>query len=152
MKKIKTYGVMGLMEWQPILHIGKATFRPEFTGGTMSAFGTTPATYTTKDPVIQRIIEDSAYYKSGRIELIRENVIEGSAEDSKTEDAPEADATAKVESVAPEADTETMQFASTGDAANYLNETFGIPKMQLRSRAAVQQAGADHNINITFTD
>lgn len=139
MKKIKTYGVMGLMEWQPILHIGKATFRPEFTGGTMSAFGTTPATYTTKDPVIQRIIEDSAYYKSGRIELIRENVIEGSAEDCKTEDAPEADA-------------ETMQFASTGDAANYLNETFGIPKMQLRSRAAVQQAGADHNINITFTD
>lgn len=150
MKKIKTYGVMGLMEWQPILHVGKATFRPEFTGGTMSAFGTTPATYTTKDPVVQHIIENSAYFKSGRIELVRENNLEEPAEEKVAEAKTETQKEETTVEVSSEA--ETMQFASTGDAANYLNEKFGIPKMQLRSRTAAQQAGADHNLNITFAE
>ncbi len=150
MKKIKTYGVMGLMEWQPIIHVGKATFHPEFTGGTMSAFGTTPATYTTKDPVAQHIIESSSYYKSGRIELIRENSIEEHSEENVSIDKSDTAIAEEPSEVTSEA--KDMQFASTGDAANYLNETYGIPKMQLRSRAAVQQAGADYNLNITFTE
>ena len=69
MAKIKVYGVMGLIEWKPVIHIGQATFCPLFTGGSVSGFGITPATYKTSNPAEQHIIEHSSHFKSGRITL-----------------------------------------------------------------------------------
>lgn len=37
----------------------------------MTSYGVTPAEYSTGDPVQQRIIENSAYFKNGRIKFLR---------------------------------------------------------------------------------
>lgn len=63
----KSYGVSGLMEWTVLVPAGNSFLRVEFTGGTMNGYGISPATFTTSDPVVQRIIEESVLYRSGRI-------------------------------------------------------------------------------------
>lgn len=69
--EIKTYGVEGYMDWQCEIPVGRARAIVHFTGGAMTAYGVTPAEYSTGDPVRQKIIEGSAYFKQGRIKFLR---------------------------------------------------------------------------------
>ena len=71
MRTIKTYGVRGLLEWQLSLPAGNATLLLHFTGGIMGTNGVLPAKYTTGNKVLQRLIEESKYFKSGRIVILR---------------------------------------------------------------------------------
>lgn len=70
MKK-KTYEVPGLMEFQMMLYnpATRLELRLEFTDGKITGYGVTPASFTTGDPVIQRLIEDCAWFRTGRIRL-----------------------------------------------------------------------------------
>ena len=68
----KTYGVNGLMEWDTTIPVGKATMKVHFSGGSLTGFGVTPATFTTEDPMKQMIIEKSDYFKRGKIFVVRE--------------------------------------------------------------------------------
>ena len=72
----KIYGVKGMMEWIASIPCGKATVTVPFTGGSLSGYGIVPAQYITENPMMQAVIENSDYYKSGKIVLIRE--MEGS--------------------------------------------------------------------------
>lgn len=65
------YGVYGLSEWVVLIPIGGAKLRLTFTGGSASECGLRPATFVTKNIEIARAIEQSEYYRSGRIEGIR---------------------------------------------------------------------------------
>lgn len=85
MNSIKTYGAPGLMEWQAQIKVGKATFNFCFSGGTLTGYGVTPAIYTTSNKVYQAIIENSNYYKTGKIILVREIPVEDDAEEMATE-------------------------------------------------------------------
>lgn len=68
MKKKKiTYGVSGMMEYQAIVKIGKATMKVPFSDGSMTAMGVNPATFTTENFMTQRAIENSSDFKRGRI-------------------------------------------------------------------------------------
>ena len=58
-KKRITYGVYGMMEYQTIIKIGRATLKVLFTDGSMTAIGQNPAKYTTSDFLVQRAIENS---------------------------------------------------------------------------------------------
>lgn len=69
--EIRTYGVNGFMDWQCEIPVGRARAIVHFTGGTMTSYGVTPAEYSTGDPVKQRIIENSSYFKNGRIKFLR---------------------------------------------------------------------------------
>lgn len=69
-KKIKTYGVRGLMEWVCNIPVGKSHMRIEFTGGILTSYGNTPAKYVTKDVLQQTIIEHSEFFKKKRIVLL----------------------------------------------------------------------------------
>lgn len=69
-KKIKTYGVRGLMEWVCNIPVGKSHMRIEFTGGVLTSYGNTPAKFVTKDLLQQTIIEHSDFYKKKRIVLL----------------------------------------------------------------------------------
>lgn len=69
-KKIKTYGVRGLMEWVCNIPVGKSHMRIEFTGGVLTSYGNTPAKFVTKDLLQQTIIEHSEFYKKKRIVLL----------------------------------------------------------------------------------
>lgn len=69
---LKIYTVNGLMDWQAEIKAGKARVTVHFTGGAMTAYGITPAEYSTRDPFVQAVIERSDYFKEGRIRLARE--------------------------------------------------------------------------------
>lgn len=75
MKKKKiTYGVFGMMEYQSIIKIGRATLKVLFTDGSITSLGQTPAHYTTSDFLVQHAIENSRDFKRGRIRVV--NAIE----------------------------------------------------------------------------
>lgn len=61
------YGVDGLTEWQVLLVAGRAKVKLRFTGGSMSGYGQVPAKFITKNAAIAKIIENSEYFKQGRI-------------------------------------------------------------------------------------
>ncbi len=69
-KKRITYGVYGMMEYQSIIKIGRATLKVLFSDGSMTAFGQNPAKYTTSDFLVQRAIENSSDFKRGRITIV----------------------------------------------------------------------------------
>lgn len=73
-KKRITYGVYGMMEYQAIIKIGRATLKVLFTDGSITSLGQNPAQYTTSDFIVQRAIESSGDFKRGRIKVV--NVIE----------------------------------------------------------------------------
>lgn len=141
MREMKTYGVYGLMDWQPIIRVGRAKFCPLFTGGGATAYGQTPAKYATSNEVCQRIIENSDYFKSGHIKLLYSNEIE-EAKDSEVCAESHDDGAEYVEKV----------FPSMGDAASYVADSFGTPKSKLRTREAIVSAGKAHNVNIKIAD
>ena len=60
-----------MMEWHAVIPIGKSSMCVKFTGGTLSGYGITPAKYTTSDEVIQKMIENSPHFRSGKIILYR---------------------------------------------------------------------------------
>lgn len=141
MREMKTYGVYGLMDWQPIIRVGRAKFCPLFTGGGATAYGQTPAKYATSNEVCQRIIENSDYFKSGHIKLLYSNEIE-EAKDLEVCAESHDDGAEYVEKV----------FPSMGDAASYVADSFGTPKSKLRTRDAIVSAGKAHNVNIKIAD
>ena len=73
-KKRITYGVFGMMEYQSIIKIGRATLKVLFTDGSITSLGQTPAQYTTSDFIVQHAIENSSDFKRGRIRVV--NTIE----------------------------------------------------------------------------
>ena len=80
-KKIKTYGVRGLMGWVCNIPVGKSHMRIEFTGGVLTSYGNTPAKYVTKDLLQQTIIEHSDFFKKKRIVLL--SVVETDEDEDK---------------------------------------------------------------------
>lgn len=93
-KKRITYGVHGMMEYQSIIKIGRATLKVLFTDGSMTAIGQNPAKYTTSDFLVQHAIENSSEFKRGRItvmdtiELDEEVRIERNPAKPSTQQAP----------------------------------------------------------------
>lgn len=69
-KKRITYGVYGMMEYQAIIKIGRATLKVMFTDGSITAMGQSPAQYTTSDFIVQHAIENSSDFKKGRIHVV----------------------------------------------------------------------------------
>ena len=67
----KTYIAKGLLEFRMAIPLGGAIIRICFSGGSMGSNGILPARYTTDNPVIQKIIEDSPHYHKGRIDVLK---------------------------------------------------------------------------------
>lgn len=61
------YGVYGLSEWVALIPMGNAKLRIEFTGGSTSGYGVTPAVFATKNFHVAKAIDESPYYKEERI-------------------------------------------------------------------------------------
>lgn len=75
MEKI-TYGAPRLVDWVAQIKVGAASVIVHFTGGALTSYGVTPAEFTTSDPFIQKVIENSSYFKEGRIIVQRRAEIE----------------------------------------------------------------------------
>lgn len=115
----KTYGAHGMIEWHPVIKAGKVDFHFEFSGGALNAYGVTPAEFTTSDKVLQHVIEQSAYFKQGRIKLLRKMEI------------AEAKPIAKV--------AEGREVNGYEEAKRVMKDEYGIDWKQLRTQEQVKK-------------
>lgn len=130
MKK-KTYGVSGYIEWVAGIKAGSVTLQVPFTGGAITKYGIVPAEYTTSDPVIQHLIENSRQYHDKLIRLIREETI---SDDTKAGAGKKTDT------------FETIHVARLTDAVQILHDRYGVPSAKALSPEAAKSIGLDHKI------
>lgn len=176
MKK-KTYGAPRYMDWIAQIRAGAATLRVHFTGGALTVYGVTPAEYTTTNPFTQKVIEQSQYFKEGRITLIKtvelpdpqgsnpKKATKPKTEPTATEptpmsESPVAPIPQEPESPAPTAeetaeatkecsDPIKVEVSCLQDAQAYLQEHFNISSYKVRSYEAAQRAAAEHGVQFT---
>lgn len=153
MEKI-TYGAPRLVDWVAQIKSGAATVRVHFTGGALTTYGVTPAEYTTANPFIQKVIENSDYFKEGRIVALRRVCTPASSkvEVAQPVETPTSTAEAggemRAESGEPR-DVTVVEVTCLQDAQAYLQEHFNISSYKVRSYEAAQRAAAGHGIQFS---
>lgn len=131
------------MEWQAQIPCGKAKLHVNFTGGTLTAYGVTPAKYSTSNPIIQGLIENSDYFKKGRITLL--NKMERSTQQELSAKKP-------AKKAKPDKDTTVVKVASMDDAKDYLMEHFGIKAQALVSQKAIIDVGKENGVTFKVAE
>lgn len=157
----KTYIAPGLMDWVAQIKTGAATVKIHFGGGAITAYGVTPAEYTTSDAFMQQVIERSSYYKSGRIKVgLRETI--SAPEKPKTTaskpaataqevavgatDKPECEPAVEATEDAPHDSYKEVAVTCLQDAQDYLQQNYGISSYKVRTRAMAQKVAMEHGI------
>lgn len=154
MEKI-TYGAPRLVDWVAQIKIGGGSVSVHFTGGALTSYGVTPAEYTTSNPFIQKVIENSSYFKEGRIIVQRRATIEEPEKSAqKKVDTAQGIVKSEKESEAPENETPIAELTKIDvsclpDAQAYLQEKFNISTYKIRSCETAQRIAAEHGIQFT---
>lgn len=154
----KTYGTKCYVEWQALIYVGKAKISIPFTGGAITGNGVSPATFTTNRPVLQKIIENSAQFKSGKIYLVR-SIKEASDEEQKptaaaptTSEAiggnrkPSETPAAPTNPTASTTEVKKVEVSDLDAAKEYLIETFGVAVRNLRSKNDILTQAKAHKV------
>ena len=146
----KTYGVRNLVEWQANIPVGKGRLIVHFTGGSITAYGVTPAVFKTEDPIHQAIIENSGYFKSGRIFLMKSDFIKEVADPvpaapapaaspapagDKSEDDEDAEKGGAVEAGTDEEGFKIVKASCFEDVRQYLIKNYGFTPSAVRTKA-----------------
>ncbi len=165
----KTYGVSGLMDWTTQIKVGQAAVAVHFTGGALTAYGVTPAKYSTSNKFFQNVIENSDQFKSGRIELLGTMEVPGNDPDCTRKARPTAQTaeTAAVENQtktvtesatdnadADKAAVSKVEVADKNEAVEYLKEHFAdknYTATSLRVKAAFDAACKECGVEFVFT-
>lgn len=140
-----TYEAPGLIDWSAQIRVGRATLKVHFTGGAPSAYGVTPAEYTTDNPFMQRVIEQSGYFKEGRIRIGRR---EGMPEPEKPKAAPAPADDAEADDAEGGEPVGLVEFEVTclQDAQDFLQREYGIPSYKVRYKTTAQRAAKEHGV------
>lgn len=174
-KKRIIYGVRGMMEYQALLRIGKASLRVTFTDGSATAMGSVPATFATANPVVQMAIEHSREYQSGLISKLKEidcgeevevgkapapltsgeveplPVVQGvSGEVEAKQPAPTGCKFPPLGDLPLPPDVEQVEVSDLDTAKQYLIDRFGLAPSALRYKKAIDDAAAKHNIAFVY--
>ena len=121
-----------MSEWKIILPVAGRIINIYFEGGTDSGTGIRPATFTTRNEIIQFALENSLHFKSGRVQLIDEMDIE----EPKTEDTT--------------GNFTEIEVGSLEEAVDYLVSNFDdAKKQQLRSKAAAKAFAETKGVRFT---
>ena len=129
----KRYEVRGMMEWHPVLRAGRGRVKVSFTGGHLAEGCVTPASFTTSDAVVQRVIENSQYFRTGRIRLGSQQADDEPPETPHKKGAPGKlvkKAEAPAAAPAGEATLFDMEFEDTIAASDYLRYKKGVEKTE----------------------
>lgn len=167
MEKI-TYGTPRLVDWVAQIKAGGATVRIHFTGGALTQYGVTPAEYTTENPFMQKVIENSSFFKEGRIIVVRRTEIRekpkpGNSnpvrslgtvkEEASGENVPSGEDPASPEDEPPAEDSvmaednlAEVEVNCLTDAQNYLRDHFGIATSRSRSKEKAQALGRENGV------
>ena len=131
----KTYGVYGMIEWSILLNVAGRIMNIDFEGGLASGTGIRPATFTTRNEIVQFAIENSGHFKHGRIILVSEMDIEEPKE--AIAEATEINPTDT--EVAAEDNLTEVEVSSLEEAVDYLVSNFDdAKKQQLRSKVTAK--------------
>lgn len=58
------------MEWNALIPVGRSTLRVRFSGGSATGYGVSPATFATDNRAVQRVIEESSFFRNGKIYVL----------------------------------------------------------------------------------
>lgn len=154
MKKV-TYGVVDLIDWNARIPVGKACMSVHFTGGALTKYGVTPAEFTTTDPFTQRVIEDSEYFRTGRITVLRSvghaDVRPLSRKEGLEQQRAFAEAVLPMSEGLPSAVKE-VEAACLEDAIEYLRSNFAVPTYRVRNVDMAREIGAGHGVKFIFPE
>lgn len=143
-KKLITYGVFGMMEYQAVVKVCGRNTPILFSDGSMTAMGVNPARYTTDSIMLQIAIEQCPQYKRGIIQKVSETELD---EEIKIA----SNAPAKPEEDAPqEPDAEVKEFDSLDDARDFLATAHDVPRSNLKKRSDIEAAGASFGYKIVI--
>lgn len=166
------------MEWIVSIIWGQVELMAHFKNGGMTENGSHPATYTTENAACQQVIENSDYFKKGKIKLLR--TVEVADKESirpivaktrtveKQTEKPSAKRQEVAEeerpkTVASDAETkeetesgvETVQVADKKDAIEWLKAHYpekGYNGTTLRSNASFEEACAEHKVKFEYAE
>lgn len=155
------------MDWTTQIKCGKAAISVHFVGGALTAYGVTPAKYTTNNPFFQNIIEHSEQFKSGKIRLISSAEEPGDVEknvkqaaQNQEEDTPGNDITSTEETAVNTAETspgdeetKPIEVSDRWDAVEWLKENYpekGYTSTKLRTKTAFEAACNECGVTFVF--
>lgn len=127
------YGVYGLSEWIALITLGKREFKLHFTGGITSGGGVIPATFETKNPIVQLAIMQSSHFKEGRIKIVKSLKIDDTPfiDKNEEEDTDNPNSGGPVDEGGEELPTDDeppkpieVEVGSMAEAIDYLQENF----------------------------
>ena len=124
-----------MIEWSILLNVAGRIMNIDFEGGLASGTGIRPATFTTRNEIVQFAIENSGHFKHGRIILVSEMDIEEPKE--AIAEATEINPTDT--EVAAEDNLTEVEVSSLEEAVDYLVSNFDdAKKQQLRSKVTAK--------------
>lgn len=124
-----------MIEWSILLNVAGRIMNIDFEGGLASGTGIRPATFTTRNEIVQFAIENSGHFKHGRIILVSEMDIEEPNE--VIAEATEINPTDTEEVV--EDNLTEVEVSSLEEAVDYLVSNFDdAKKQQLRSKVTAK--------------
>lgn len=158
----KTYAIRGLMEFQALIPAGRSTVRIPFTGGALSGYGVTPATFRTSDPTLQHLIEASPDFRKGRITLLRSEAASPAPTSAPAPASPlPAGGFSRPADQPPASPLPGGGFsrpadpahvcADLSDAREYLAENCSCDRRRLKSADAIREAAREHGVIISDT-
>ncbi len=99
--------------------------------------------FTTDDERLQEAIEAHRFFKEGTITIAKE----------EDEEAPETDNVTDsdtLEEESKEDKKEVVEFASVVEGKDYLADTYGVSRTQLRTRASIESYAAEKGISVVW--
>ena len=115
-----------MIEWSILLNVAGRIMNIDFEGGLASGTGIRPATFTTRNEIVQFAIENSGHFKQGRIILVSEMEIE-----EPNEVIAEATEIIPTDTeVAAEDNLTEVEVSSLEEAVDYLVSNFDDAKKQ----------------------
>ena len=169
-KKRITYGINGFMDYQAIVKVGKANISIMFSDGTMTAFGSNPAKFTTDNFIIQQSIERSNEFKKGFIKVLQSieldedlkfesnagEIVKSNEESvSKKETQKKKRTLAEAAKENPQIEGSTqkpvcVEFEFNDEAKDYLEKEFGVNRGTLINRQSIVECGKKYGVDIIF--
>lgn len=132
----KTYAIYGMVEQSVVIPFAGGNIRVDFTHGSLSTAGVTPAKYKTNNILVQKAIEGSVKFKKGIIKLIE------TEKEQTVKVAASASTTSEV--------TDYPNVMNSQAAKSILMSSYGVPMSELGNTAAVKAKAKE--LGVTFSN
>ena len=131
----KTYGIFGMVEHSVLIGPASCNVRIEFKNGRISVRGVEPCTFTTDNPAVQSLIEQTDKFKKKYIVVVSKKEIEV-VDDAPADDAPADDAPADD---APADDAECVDAKDNASVSGCASNTFDNVKNSQQAKKVLME-------------